>query len=139
VSGLSSTGGTTTTTTTTSDDDLMIIRPYVTPLDWTKPFVCPTATATTTAITTAEEKEEGKDGIIPAPSSPPCPPYDIVLLTDCVFSADLAPSLVSTICSVCDAKTEVYCCYEIRDEASVYNNYCTLLFKYNVYILYAAQ
>jgi hypothetical protein len=67
-----------------------ISRPVVAPLDWTNPFDCP----------------EGA----------PRPPYDLLLLTDCVFSAELSPSLVSTMASLCGPKTEVYCCYEIRDE-----------------------
>lgn len=65
-------------------------RPFATPLDWTKPFICP----------------EG------APTSP----YDIILLTDCIFSVELTPDLISTIKSLCGPKSEVYCCYEIRDQ-----------------------
>lgn len=75
-----------------ADGGQPIIRPVVAPLDWTRPFECP----------------EGA----------PAPPYDLVLLTDCVFSAELSPSLVDTIVSVAGPKTEVYCCYEIRDEVS---------------------
>lgn len=45
---------------------------------------------------------------------------DIVLLTDCVFSAELAPALVEKIKSLSGNKTEIYCCHEIRDEVSTY-------------------
>jgi hypothetical protein len=67
-----------------------VIRPVTTPLDWTQPFACP-------------------DGA-------PIPPYDILLLTDCIFSISLIPHLISTLLSLSGPKTEVYCCYEIRDQ-----------------------
>ena len=47
------------------------------------------------------------------------PPFDIVLLTDCVFSVLLVEPLINTILSCSDSKTEVICCHEIRDEASL--------------------
>jgi Lysine methyltransferase len=43
-------------------------------------------------------------------------PFDIVLLTDCVFSAALAEPLVSCIRRLSGVHTVVYCCHEIRDE-----------------------
>jgi len=43
-------------------------------------------------------------------------PYDIVLLTDCVFSKYLAPFLVKTIMKCTGPKTQVICSHEIRDE-----------------------
>lgn len=43
-------------------------------------------------------------------------PYDIVLLTDCVFSVELAQHLVNTILCCCGPRTTVLCCHEIRDE-----------------------
>jgi hypothetical protein len=45
-------------------------------------------------------------------------PYDYVLLTDCVFSAELAVPLVNTILCGCGPRTTVICCHEIRDEVS---------------------
>ena len=46
-------------------------------------------------------------------------PYDYVLLTDCVFSAELAVPLVNTILCCCGPRTNVICCHEIRDEVSL--------------------
>lgn len=43
-------------------------------------------------------------------------PYDIVLLTDCVFSAALAIPLVDCIRKLSDHHSTIYCCHEIRDE-----------------------
>lgn len=43
-------------------------------------------------------------------------PYDYVVLTDCVFSAELAVPLVNTILCGCGPRTTVLCCHEIRDE-----------------------
>ena len=42
--------------------------------------------------------------------------YDIVLLTDCVFSAMLVNDLVSTILKYSGPRSTVICCHEIRDE-----------------------
>lgn len=44
--------------------------------------------------------------------------YDIVLLTDCVFSAALAVPLVDCIRRLTGKHSTVYCCHEIRDEVS---------------------
>jgi len=66
--------------------DLALPRPVVFPLDWTASY--------------------------PIPDEP----YDLVLLTDCVFSPALAVPLVSQIRRVSGPKTEVLCCHEIRDE-----------------------
>ena len=41
--------------------------------------------------------------------------FDIVLLTDCVFSVSLAPYLVDCIRKFSSNHTVVYCCHEIRD------------------------
>lgn len=43
-------------------------------------------------------------------------PYDIVLLTDCVFSASLAIPLVDCIRKLSGINSTIYCCHEIRDE-----------------------
>mmetsp|Transcript_2071 Transcript_2071/g.2185 ORF Transcript_2071/g.2185 Transcript_2071/m.2185 type:complete len:265 (-) Transcript_2071:953-1747(-) len=43
-------------------------------------------------------------------------PYDIVLLTDCVFSASLAIPLVDCIRRLSGTNSTIYCCHEIRDE-----------------------
>ncbi|CAM9286740.1 unnamed protein product, partial [Ectocarpus fasciculatus] len=67
-----------------------VVMPIVTPLDWRTEYECP-------------------------PEAPE-PPYDIILLTDCVFSVDLAPDLVRTIQTLAGPKSEIYCCHEIRDE-----------------------
>jgi len=42
--------------------------------------------------------------------------YDYCLLTDCVFSVDFAPKLVQQLVRVCNLKTQVIVCHEIRDE-----------------------
>jgi protein N-lysine methyltransferase METTL21D len=42
--------------------------------------------------------------------------FDIILLTDCVFSAALAVPLVDCILKLADTRCTVYCCHEIRDE-----------------------
>lgn len=44
------------------------------------------------------------------------PPYDIVLLTDCVFSKMLVPDLIQTILKCSGSKTQIICAHEIRDE-----------------------
>lgn len=45
-------------------------------------------------------------------------PYDYVLLTDCVFSKELAVPLVNSILCCCGPRTSVICCHEIRDEVN---------------------
>jgi predicted nicotinamide N-methyase len=42
--------------------------------------------------------------------------YDIVLLTDCVFSAQLVNDLVATILKYSGPRSTIICCHEIRDE-----------------------
>jgi hypothetical protein len=54
-------------------------------------------------------------------------PYDYVLLTDCVFSAELAVPLVNTILCGCGPRTTVICCHEIRDEVSAACGFVVLL------------
>lgn len=44
--------------------------------------------------------------------------FDIILLTDCIFSVTLTEALISTIMQYCTNKTEILCCHEIRDEVS---------------------
>ncbi len=44
--------------------------------------------------------------------------FDIILLTDCVFSVALVPDLMATILKHCGPKTTVYVCHEVRDEVS---------------------
>jgi predicted nicotinamide N-methyase len=48
--------------------------------------------------------------------------YDIVLLTDCVFSTALTEDLVATILSRTAEKATVICCHEIRDEVWAYTS-----------------
>lgn len=45
----------------------------------------------------------------------PEPPYDILLLTDCVFSVDLALHLVAKMRQCCGPRTEIICVHEVRD------------------------
>jgi predicted nicotinamide N-methyase len=44
--------------------------------------------------------------------------YDIILLTDCVFSMDLIDDLIGTILHHSGPKTTLICCHEIRDEVA---------------------
>ncbi len=44
------------------------------------------------------------------------PFFDIILLTDCVFNQSLTPYIIATLREHSNHRTEVYCCYEIRDE-----------------------
>jgi predicted nicotinamide N-methyase len=62
------------------------------------------------------------------PSSGLSAPYDIVLLTDCVFSASLAPALIGVIKFACGPRSVVYCCHEIRDEVRMSINNQTFIF-----------
>ena len=56
--------------------------------------------------------------VAPTPSSMPRPPsikFDVILLTDCIFSVSLARPLVDILRHYSDKTTTVYCCHEIRD------------------------
>ena len=46
--------------------------------------------------------------------------YDIILLTDCIFSIDMSDKLVNIINYYSNNKTIIMCCYEIRDEVSLF-------------------
>ena len=63
-----------------------LTKPEVMPLDWTKHYQVPSES------------------------------YDFILLTDCVFSPQLAEPLVSQLLRLSNRKTEIICCHEIRDE-----------------------
>ena len=67
-------------------------RPQVFPVDWTD------------SLSNKEEKGDTTQS------------YDVILLTDCVFSATLSIGLVATILKYCGEKSSVICCHEIRDE-----------------------
>ena len=86
------------------EDDLRVIiqRPIVYPIDWT-------------------EHDQ---------STPIDDFYDIILLTDCIFSALLTNDLVKTIQKFSNSKTKVICCHEIRDE--VIMNYLILRHNYKL-------
>eukprot|EP01038_Epipyxis_sp_PR26KG_P008511 gene8511-11506_t len=75
-----------------TDTSILFQKPIVKPIDWT----CHTISGD------ANEDENEK--------------YEIVLLTDCVFSVELTQDLVGTIVKYSDNKTTVFCCHEIRDE-----------------------
>ena len=47
--------------------------------------------------------------------------YDIVLLTDRVFSASLSVDLVATLLLFAKEKSTIICCHEIRDEVNIRN------------------
>lgn len=42
--------------------------------------------------------------------------FDVILLTDCVFNQSLTSDIIATLREHSNHRTEVYCCYEIRDE-----------------------
>lgn len=71
---------------------LKVLQPTIFPIDWT-----------------FSESEQRSSGLLDGG-------YDYILLTDCVFSATLAPYLVATILRCSHSKTVVLCCHEIRDE-----------------------
>lgn len=72
------------------------------------------AAAKEAAAAGAGEEADAQDLPYVAPIVPTLP-YDIILLTDCVFSAPLVPALVRTILAASGPKTTVYCVHEIRD------------------------
>lgn len=41
--------------------------------------------------------------------------YDIIVLTDCIFSVHLIKPLINCILKLSSHNTIIYCCYEIRD------------------------
>lgn len=50
--------------------------------------------------------------------------YDLILLTDCVFSMELIDDLVGTILRHTGPKTTLLCCHEIRDEVCPLPSLC---------------
>lgn len=42
--------------------------------------------------------------------------YDMILLTDCIFSLDLLDDIVALLVHFSTPKTTIICCHEIRDE-----------------------
>ena len=50
------------------------------------------------------------------------PSYDIILLTDCIFSMNLVDDIVRTISLYSNSKTTVICCHEIRDEVRYHHD-----------------
>ncbi len=71
-------------------------QPIILPLDWTD-------REASLAIHSSEEN----------------PFFDVILLTDCVFNQSLTPYIISTLREHSNHRTEVYCCYEIRDEVKM--------------------
>jgi hypothetical protein len=88
--------------------------PTVIAIDWTT--FTPAVFHPDNIIIPATEEEEGNEEPTIRPGIIARPPFDIVVLTDCVFSVLLVKDLIRTIVSCCDSKTEVLCCHEIRDE-----------------------
>ena len=66
---------------------LTLHRPRVVALDWTQP--CEALSGQT---------------------------FDLILLTDCIFSVTLTDALIETILRYSTSRTEIICCHEIRDE-----------------------
>ena len=76
------------------------IRPIVAPIDWRDHSLIPSTFPDSDRLPFIAFEES----------------YDVVLLTDCVFSRSLVKDLVLTILKYCAAKSELICCHEIRDE-----------------------
>mmetsp|Transcript_13173 Transcript_13173/g.19799 ORF Transcript_13173/g.19799 Transcript_13173/m.19799 type:complete len:275 (-) Transcript_13173:16-840(-) len=86
---------------------LSIQKPKVHSIDWTE--------AASRSVHLNESSENGisfqMDNLVNHEDK-----YDVVLLTDCVFSASLVNDLVKTILNHVEEKATVICCHEIRDE-----------------------
>ncbi len=101
--------------------------PRVFSLDWTdvdgvSKMLAYAAPIDTPGATTVKVDDVETDNVKQADTEEGCPlwealtlPYDIVLLTDCVFSIHLVPDLVRTIQQCTGPKSIVYCVHEIRD------------------------
>jgi predicted nicotinamide N-methyase len=74
-----------------------LYKPQVLPLDWTD-------REASLAIRTSSSVESSS------------PYFDFILMTDCVFNASLNSSIIATLREHSHSKTDIYCCYEIRDE-----------------------
>jgi predicted nicotinamide N-methyase len=83
-----------------ANSSVILQRPVVYAIDWTEH-------ASNTVINAEGERET----LIPEV-------YDIILLTDCVFSVELVPDLMATILKHVGPKTTVMVCHEVRDEVS---------------------
>jgi len=79
-----------------------IIAPIVHAVDWTNDSIISSSSSSSRNSGGGDEQQQ---------------PYDVILLTDCVFSALLVPHLLRTILQASAVgKTTVYVCHEIRDE-----------------------
>lgn len=77
------------------NSNVIIQRPVVYPIDWTH--------------------HASEDPTVTLPAQI----FDIILLTDCVFSVELVPDLMSTILKYTGPKTTVMVCHEVRDHVSL--------------------
>lgn len=48
--------------------------------------------------------------------------FDMILLTDCIFSVYLATPIVATLLRHSSNRTEIWCCHEIRDVVRLKSN-----------------
>ena len=82
-----------------------------------EPVVDPAADADVAASAAADVADDDADGTAGAAKTwaPLTAPFDVVLLTDCVFSVHLVPDLVRTIRQCTGPRSVVYCVHEIRD------------------------
>lgn len=94
----------------TGSQMIPLIKPRAIPLDWM-------------------DRESSMS--ISTSSDPPSPYFDILLMTDCVFNGSLTPFIISTLREHSHSKTEIFCCYEIRDEVSAHCHMCDNNFKGN--------
>jgi hypothetical protein len=97
------------------------VPPIVIPIDWTT--FSPTIFNEPNIVLPSEfeegEPQSSSNSETVVRKSPEIilqPPFDYVLLTDCVFSVLLISDLIRTIIASSSSKTEVICCHEIRDE-----------------------
>lgn len=93
-----------------------IQRPAVRYLDWTSEFIGPDLLSAVEATAIQSDTVEETEPESKIENTTELESYDIILLTDCVFSVTLVPDLLKTILKFCGTNSTVICCHEIRDE-----------------------
>lgn len=80
-----------------------------------------------TSLSSSSSSSIGTTTIAPSSSNMMLQKYDIIVLTDCIFSNKLVIPLINTLRKYSNTNTVIYCCYEIRDEVS--NNVYICLYE----------
>ncbi len=81
------------------------------PLDWTWEPQRRAATIEKTII----QRWFGASAVLDVDHCPCAAVFDIILLTDCIFSTLLVPNLIDILLQFSSSRTVVYCAHEIRD------------------------